>query len=177
MNPIRRPLLGVLVASIALAGQARAQQGEAPASASKYTDDQLREASDVAGSLMSPFCPGRTLNACPSPRAGAWRAEIRDWIAQGVPREQIVARLQARSPQMDLASHQRSGYGWVAPAVAVVLVTLLIVVVGRRMLRGRAGPAADGEETAGAAEPAPVAEGELATYRELLDSELKKESS
>ena len=45
---------------------------------------------DVAGELMSPACPGRTLLNCTSGQAEQWRELIRQKLAQGESKEQIV---------------------------------------------------------------------------------------
>ena len=75
---------------------------------------------------MSPFCPGRTLEDCPSPNAAAWREEIRSWIQSGVAEDEIVSRLQART-SMDLASVPSSPLGWTRPA-AILLGGLVVLV-------------------------------------------------
>ncbi|MEM9862194.1 MAG: cytochrome c-type biogenesis protein CcmH [Myxococcota bacterium] len=62
---------------------------------------------------MSPFCPGKTLYDCPSPRAAAWRADIRDWVREGASAQQIRARLQSRAPDFDLqGGHPSFGLVW-----------------------------------------------------------------
>lgn len=66
------------------------------------TPDQMREASAIFTETWSPFCPGRTLASCTSGKATAWRKEIRDWLSQGLTRQQIEARLQARVPGFEL---------------------------------------------------------------------------
>ncbi|MBK8482325.1 MAG: hypothetical protein IPL40_14370 [Proteobacteria bacterium] len=145
--------------------------------------DVLREASSVASAVMSPFCPGRTLSACPSPRAGEWRVDIRNWVAAGVPREQIVQRLQARTPEINLTSDRNPLYGWIAPALALLAMSGLVLGVGRRLLRHgrRAGSATPIDRlpdlatgTTSVLDPT-GADATRAAYAELLDDELRRE--
>lgn len=161
-----------------------AQHATGATSSPRDARDLLREASSVASSMMSPFCPGRTLSACPSPRAAEWRIEIRDWLAAGVPREQIVQRLQARTPEINLTSDRNPLYGWIAPALALLAMSGLVFGVGRRLLHGRraadAAPPSDGPQPglapgkASLSDP-PRTDAAHAAYAELLDAELRRE--
>ena len=56
-----------------------------------------QRASRLAGQIESPFCPGRTLDTCTSPAAAVWRSDIRHWVDDGVPSNQIKARLSERA--------------------------------------------------------------------------------
>lgn len=56
----------------------------------------------LARSIMSPFCPGRTLQSCPSPEAARWVADIRAWAAEGRSDDEILRSLAARVPGFDL---------------------------------------------------------------------------
>ena len=51
---------------------------------------QAVEWQDVAGDLMSPACPGRTLLNCTSSQAEQWRELIRQKLAQGESKGQII---------------------------------------------------------------------------------------
>ena len=55
----------------------------APALAVEDAVERARRAYALAGELLSPYCPGRTLADCPSPDAGALREEIRTRIDSG----------------------------------------------------------------------------------------------
>src|SRR4051812_5738374 len=53
---------------------AAAPHGAATSAGSHLSDEENeREAEAIARSIMSPFCPGRTVSACPV--AGPWRAD------------------------------------------------------------------------------------------------------
>lgn len=145
--------------------------------AARTERDVLREAASVASAVMSPFCPGRTLSACPSPRAAEWRAEIGAWVAEGVPRDEIVQRLQARVPDLNLTSDRNALYGWIAPALALLVLGALVLGVGRRLLRGRRHERPDA--LSASAGPGPSAattdDPALAPYTELLEAELRRD--
>jgi cytochrome c-type biogenesis protein CcmH/NrfF len=69
----------------------------APARAADDPEVEIaRSAHELARELMSPYCPGRTLEACPSPDALAVREEIRAALRAGEPPESIRSRIEAR---------------------------------------------------------------------------------
>src|SRR5690606_7766162 len=53
----------------------------AQSAVSETPDEQSRRAAEIYKTTMSPFCPGRTIDACPSPYATEWRDDIRQWVA------------------------------------------------------------------------------------------------
>lgn len=97
--------------------------------------DGARRAQRIAVTTMSPFCPGKTIDACPSPKAGEWRADIRRWSEAGVPSREIRTRLQARVPGFDLSGRPGASWDWALPVGAVALATLWLVLLLRRLLR------------------------------------------
>ncbi|MGB3050177.1 MAG: cytochrome c-type biogenesis protein CcmH [Polyangiales bacterium] len=99
--------------------------------------DEGRQVQSIVRNTLSPFCPGKTLNSCPSPKAGEWRRDIREWVEAGVPEPEIRSRLQARVPTFDLSIPPVKS-GWVIPVIALVLSTLWFVVMARKF-RGRGG--------------------------------------
>ena len=99
--------------------------------------DEGRQVQTIVRNTASPFCPGKTLNSCPSPKAGEWRRDIREWVVDGVPEPEIRDRLQARVPGFDLSIPPVKS-GWVIPVIALALSTLWFVVMARRF-RGRGG--------------------------------------
>lgn len=92
--------------------------------------EEGRQAQSIVRTTNSPFCPGKTLDSCPSPKAGEWRRDIRAWVDDGVPESEIRGRLQSRTPDFDLSIAPVKS-GWVIPAIAVVLSTLWLIIVGR----------------------------------------------
>jgi hypothetical protein len=93
------------------AGAATAAAQAAPGGMSP--EEIEREAEAIARSIMSPFCPGRTVSACPN--AGPWRDEIRKWVAEGVDPLEIKQRLGERVPEHNLAGVPKNRLGWVLP--------------------------------------------------------------
>lgn len=107
---------------------------------------------DLAGELMSPFCPGRTLASCPSPQAG----ELIQWIAMqeaaGVGRDEVIAMLVERHGEEILGRPPARGitlWTYVLPVVGFVGFGLVAVVSLRRLVGGRADGAAQGLASAG----------------------------
>jgi hypothetical protein len=110
--------------------------------------DDSRVVQSIVRTTNSPFCPGKTLDSCPSPKAAEWRADINAWVDAEVPESEIRERLQERVPGFDLKPKPLSS-GWIIPLVALIVSTLWFFVVSRR-LRPRAGtpatpPATDGD--------------------------------
>ncbi|MEM8608376.1 MAG: cytochrome c-type biogenesis protein CcmH [Myxococcota bacterium] len=103
-----------------------------PDSASR-TDDS-RTVQSIVRTTNSPFCPGKTLDSCPSPRAAEWRRDIHEWVEAEVPPNEIRDRLQERVPEFDL-SPKPLAFGWTIPLAAVVISTLWFVVMSRRRRR------------------------------------------
>lgn len=117
--------------------------GCASVPAEEASSGESRQVQSIVRNTLSPFCPGKTLDSCPSPRAGEWRRDIRDWVEDGVPEPEIRDRLQSRVPTFDLNIPPVKS-GWVIPAIAVVLSTLWFVVMARRF-RGRGKQSAPAE--------------------------------
>lgn len=101
------------------------------------TDDN-RTVQSIVRTTNSPFCPGKTLDSCPSPRAAEWRTDIHDWVAADVPSSEIRDRLQQRVPGFDL-SPKPLAFGWIIPLLALAVSTLWFLVASRRVRR-RAAP-------------------------------------
>lgn len=117
----------------------------------------------VSHELMSPFCPGLTLAACPSPAAYELRSEIRSRFEAGESRDVIVADLTRRHGEAILGTPPSRGLGaavWAIPFVVAVALAGLLRVVLRR-------DAADRART-----PAPSPSTVPARLRARLDDEL-----
>ena len=99
---------------------------------------------DVAGDLMSPACPGRTLLNCTSSQAEQWRELIRQKLAQGESKEQILRYFVDIGGEGILAAPPKQGFAltaWLLPLFVMVNGAGLIVVLTRRWARRR--PQAD----------------------------------
>ena len=91
---------------------------------------ESRQVQAIVRTTNSPFCPGKTLDSCPSPRAAEWRQDINAWVADGVQEEEIRARLQSRVPSFELRPAPVKT-GWVIPLLALLVSTLWLVIVAR----------------------------------------------
>jgi cytochrome c-type biogenesis protein CcmH/NrfF len=110
---------------------AAAQTGSPSAALPQAMTDP--RALELTRTTMSPFCPGRTLDDCPSPYAGEWRSDIRKWVAEGVSTEDIRKRLRARSADRDLSGTPSTALDAVLP-IAVTLGSLLLLGILLRLL-------------------------------------------
>jgi cytochrome c-type biogenesis protein CcmH/NrfF len=91
---------------------------------------ESRQIQAIVRTTNSPFCPGKTLDSCPSPRAAQWRQDINAWVADGVEEEEIRERLQSRVPSFELRPAPVKT-GWVIPLLALLVSTLWLVIVAR----------------------------------------------
>lgn len=96
------------------------------------TPSESRQVQTIVRNTASPFCPGKTLDSCPSPKASEWRQDINEWVAEGVPEAEIRDRLQDRVPGFDLTIPPVK-WGWIIPMLAVALSTSWFVVMARRV--------------------------------------------
>lgn len=55
------------------------------------------KAASIARQTMSPFCPGRTLDDCPSEYASEWRRDIRAMVEKGMTAAEIQDELEKRA--------------------------------------------------------------------------------
>ena len=97
---------------------------------------ESRQVQSIVRTTNSPFCPGKTLDSCPSPRAAAWRQDINVWVEDGVAEGEIRDRLQSRVPGFDLSPEPVKS-GWLIPAFAVLVSTLWLIIVARSFQRPR----------------------------------------
>lgn len=93
---------------------------------------------DIAGELMSPACPGRTLLNCTSEHAGQWQELIRQKVAQGVPKNEIMQYFVNMGGEEVLASPPKRGFTlavWLLPAFALLNGAGLIILLTTRWAR------------------------------------------
>lgn len=93
------------------------------------------------GEVMSPFCPGRTLDSCTSGQADSLRMWILMQEAAGRTEEDVHAELVERYGDIILSAPRAEGFGATAYAIpgAIFLVGgLLVVVFLRRHTRAAA---------------------------------------
>lgn len=96
---------------------------------------QALEWQDVAGELMSPACPGRTLLNCTSSQAEQWRELIRQKLAQGESKSQILQHFVDIEGESILASPPKKGFAltvWLFPVFIVLNGAVMILLLARR---------------------------------------------
>jgi cytochrome c-type biogenesis protein CcmH len=128
---------------------------------------------DIAGNLMSPACPGRTLLNCTSSQAEQWRELIRQKLAQGESQEQILQYFVDIGGEGILAAPPKQGFAltaWLLPLFVMVNGAGLIVVLTRRWAQRR--PQAD---LHGMTDPNATSSSQLSDpYLDRLHRELKE---
>ena len=117
---------------------------------------------DLAGELMSPYCPGRTLSSCPSPQA----AELIQWIslqeAAGASEDEVLEQLIARFGEEILGAPPAEGitlWAYIFPVAGFLVGGGIAALVLRRLVGRREDVsvgAADGPAVAEDASAAPV---------------------
>ena len=113
---------------------------------------------DIAGELMSPACPGRTLLNCTSEHAGQWQELIRQKIAEGVPKDDIMQYFINIGGEEVLASPPKRGFTlmvWLLPAFALLNGAGLIIMLTVRWVRRPYSPAQN-PSSASCTEPSQV---------------------
>mgnify|MGYP000511708686 CR=1 FL=1 len=73
----------------------------------------------ISDSVMSPYCPGRTLSACPSDQARILRSKIFGWLKDGTSDEAVYSQLKSLFGQEIEGAPEAKGFGlvgWVMPA-------------------------------------------------------------
>jgi cytochrome c-type biogenesis protein CcmH/NrfF len=169
---LRRSLAGFAVAAALLVAGAAGSPAwaDAPPEPPPLTEQERdREAEAIARTVMSPFCPGRTVSSCPN--AGPWRDDIRKWVGEGVPAAEIRRRLYDRVPETNLTGIPPNRLGWFLPIGAALLAVGALVVALRFLLK----PSKPGENTTansgaeGGNKPAKTKE----DYDARLDEELE----
>src|SRR6266446_8270775 len=130
---------------------------------------------DVAGDLMSPACPGRTLLNCTSSQAEQWRELIRQKLAQGESKEQILRYFVDIGGEGILAAPPKKGFAltaWLLPLFVIVNGAGLIIVLTCRWAQRR--PRTDSSNMTGYNASAPPSQPSSDPYVHRLYRELKE---
>ena len=86
--------------------------------------------------FLSPFCPGRTLQDCPSKKATELKAEIRNRLNSGQTDEQVLNDLLKEYGEQYRAAPTIEGFGSLAWFVPLGFFLLGLGVVTRRIFKG-----------------------------------------
>jgi cytochrome c-type biogenesis protein CcmH/NrfF len=102
-----------------------------------------REATNLYQQVFSPFCPGRSLNDCPSSKAGELKDEMRAELEAGKSPEVILNEVFQKYGDQYRAVPQFSGVGVLVWLVPIGFVAIgLAVAVGVSISRKKTGSAA-----------------------------------
>ena len=107
---------------------------------SLYTPATALVWQDIAGELMSPACPGRTLINCTSGESEQWRELIRQQVAQGKSKDEVIKYFVEMRGEEILAAPPKKGFAlaaWLLPLFVVVNGAGLILVLTFRWVRQR----------------------------------------
>ena len=150
------PLGLLLLITLAIAFAACSGDGQASLEERALSIDQ---------SLICPVCPGETIDQSQVPIAYQMKAIVRERLADGWTREQVLQFFVDRYGESVLAAPPKSGFNliaWLVPLAAVVGALTLLLFVIRSMKKG---PTTwEGSET--------LSEPELEPYLSLVDREL-----
>lgn len=109
--------------------------GSVPAAAAPTLEDQVDA---IAGELMCLVCEGQTVAESNSPLAIQMRTQIRERLAAGESREQILAYFVSQFGESVLAAPPKRGAGlalWLAPIVAFAVGLMVMARYLRRITR------------------------------------------
>jgi len=104
-------------------------------SAAARAGDAHEQAIHIWDTIMSPYCPGRTLSACPSDDARTLREEILADLEQGKTPSEVREVLARRFGAAIDGEARLSGIGWLTWFVPISFLALGAAVVVRRVLR------------------------------------------
>lgn len=93
-----------------------------------------REATSIYQQVFSPFCPGRSLNDCPSSKAAELKDELRAKLEAGAPSEEVLREVFQRYGDQYRAVPLFAGVGvlvWIAPIIFIVLGLLIVFTFSR----------------------------------------------
>ena len=104
-------------------------------------DPQLElKAHQVFDNVMSPFCPGKTLNDCPSSEAAKLKSKLKDELIRGVQPEAVINELVAQYGEELRAAPSNEGFGrlaWLGPLIFLGLGAVGLLIWLKRNLEGR----------------------------------------
>ena len=108
--------------------------GMTSAAAAGSDDEKDRRVREITESINSPFCPASTLATCGSANAAQWKIEIRQWVDDGLTKNEICARLEERV-QHKLCVGPRRPWMWSLPFLIAAASLGLLALVLRRFVR------------------------------------------
>lgn len=134
-------LVALLILASSIAGEVGARPSPTPRIEAQQVEAEYRR---LVGELMSPFCQGLTLENCPTTGAAEMREQIRVWLLEGRPADEIVDALAEEWGEGILGVPRFRGLGvlaWTLPGVALVLAGLTLIRWLRRQASSESPPA------------------------------------
>ena len=127
---------GLLATLLSIAGIAVLAAGCASQPETLTAEEMEEEAQGIDKSLMCPVCPSETIDQSQVQLAGQMRDIVREKLAAGESRDEILQFFVDRYGTAVLAEPPRSGFNllvWVAPPVALLAGGLVLFAVLRAM--------------------------------------------
>lgn len=89
---------------------------------SLYAETQSDILQGIYDSVMSPYCPGRTLSACPSDSARKLKADIENWIlVEGDSKSDVLERLNNLYGDQIYGAPKLSGVGFLSVFIPIIV--------------------------------------------------------
>ena len=133
-------ILGLFAATPLAAQAPPVAPADSPARQSAGASGQAAQADKFISTVMSPFCPGLTLETCPSADAETLRVSVRARFAAGEDRDAIEESLVAAFGEGVRGVPKARGMGlvlWALPPVAVGVSLIALVWWLRRQQVGQ----------------------------------------
>ena len=163
-----RAHFALVMMALALAAAAALWAGDSFAQGPGPGYDEA-EAQAIDGMLMCPVCPAESIDQAQVPLARQMRQRVREMLAEGASRQEVLDYFADRYGQNVLASPPKSGLNllaWTLPPV-IILAALGGGLLVLKSMTGRGG----GSPELSSAE-APTDDGELEPYLEAVDRSL-----
>ena len=172
-------IVAVAVAlTLAGVGSAAAQSGGtdagAPTTPPAY-DEAAAQAIDRM--LMCPVCPAQTIDQTEVTLAQQMRAQVRELLAAGASREEVLAWFRERYGPGIVAEPPRSGINliaWLVPGAALLIAMAAGILVLRAMRRA---PPPDGAAGAAIASPSESDPDDLQPWLDAVDRDLAQNAA
>ena len=155
-------LAALVVGAAAWVGTAQAQAPEVA-----YDEE---EAQAIDQMLMCPVCPAESIDQAQVPLARQMRQRVREMLAEGATRQEVLDYFADRYGQNVLASPPKSGLNllaWILP-IAGLVAALAVALLVLRAMKGRN----DGASQEAAPPPSVEVEEELEPYLAAVDRSL-----
>ena len=102
-----------------------------PCHSQDFPPQILKETHEISGLVLSPFCPGRTLNDCPSSSASEMRNKISQELVNGKSKDEILNQIYKSYGDEIRAMPKKEGFGllaWLSP-IGFLLIGIAVVYI------------------------------------------------